>query len=195
MKDNTNIESKSTKDKITDTALELFANQGYHKTSINQIAKSVGVSKSLIYNYFESKEDLLDEIVRDSILRGMELVPHGKFDQIVDIGGLLDYMKNMVNDLKSHPSYYRLLILLTLQGTVKQKLVDKFMKTKSEYMPQLFKIMENHQVPEPEKMTYLLAACFDGLILHYLYMEDDYPIDELFHYFSEKYRTLIQTNK
>lgn len=50
-----------------DAALAHFANHGYHHTSMNQIAKQVGISKGLIYNYFQSKEDLLNEIINRSM--------------------------------------------------------------------------------------------------------------------------------
>ena len=45
--------------KIYDASLELFAKQGFQSTSISQIAKKAGISKGLIYNYFDSKVDLL----------------------------------------------------------------------------------------------------------------------------------------
>ena len=41
---------------IMDIALEHFANEGYHTTTINHIARHAGISKGLMYNYFESKE-------------------------------------------------------------------------------------------------------------------------------------------
>ena len=47
---------------ILDTSLELFAEKGFHATSISQIAKKAKISKGLIYNYFESKDDILNEI-------------------------------------------------------------------------------------------------------------------------------------
>ncbi|MDV7394640.1 helix-turn-helix domain-containing protein, partial [Arthrospira platensis SPKY1] len=48
-------------------ALELFAEKGFASTSISQIAKEAGISKGLMYNYFESKEQLLHEIIRQAI--------------------------------------------------------------------------------------------------------------------------------
>lgn len=48
---------------IMETALELFAQGGFHSTSISQIAKKAGISKGLTYNYFESKNDILTEIL------------------------------------------------------------------------------------------------------------------------------------
>ena len=50
-----------------DVALEHFANEGYHATTINHIAKHAGISKGLMYNYFESKEALLKAIIHKSV--------------------------------------------------------------------------------------------------------------------------------
>jgi AcrR family transcriptional regulator len=52
---------------IMNVALEHFANHGYHHSTINQIAKQAGISKGLIYNYFEGKEGLLTEIINRSM--------------------------------------------------------------------------------------------------------------------------------
>jgi len=52
------------KEKILSTATELFIKQGYEKTSVNDIIKKLGVAKGTFYYYFNSKEDLLDEIVK-----------------------------------------------------------------------------------------------------------------------------------
>jgi AcrR family transcriptional regulator len=48
---------------IIDVATKLFANRGYHSTSMNRIAKEAGVAIGLTYNYFTSKEDLLKAIM------------------------------------------------------------------------------------------------------------------------------------
>lgn len=43
---------------------DLFARQGYDRTSINDIAAACGVSKALIYHYYPNKEQLLVDIIR-----------------------------------------------------------------------------------------------------------------------------------
>jgi leucyl aminopeptidase len=53
---------------IMDTALEHFASEGYYATTINHIAKHAGISKGLMYNYFESKEALLKAIIQRSVM-------------------------------------------------------------------------------------------------------------------------------
>ena len=52
---------------IMDSALEHFAKEGYHATTITHIAKHAGISKGLMYNYFESKEALLRAIIERSV--------------------------------------------------------------------------------------------------------------------------------
>ncbi len=56
-------EFKGTKKKIFDTALLLFAEQGYKATTMRQIAKSVGIQQSAIYNHFKNKEDILESAI------------------------------------------------------------------------------------------------------------------------------------
>lgn len=52
---------------IMDVALEHFSGKGYFVTTMSHIAGHAGISKGLIYNYFESKEDLLKEIIQRSV--------------------------------------------------------------------------------------------------------------------------------
>lgn len=52
---------------IMRVALEHFAKEGYHNTTISHIAKHANISKGLMYNYFESKEELLSEIINRSV--------------------------------------------------------------------------------------------------------------------------------
>ena len=47
-------------------AAELFAERGYHPTSVADIVESLGVGKGVFYWYFSSKEELLAEILRES---------------------------------------------------------------------------------------------------------------------------------
>ena len=52
-----------TKDKIFDTALELFSKKGYDSVSVRTIASEVGIKESSIYNHYSSKKDILMSIL------------------------------------------------------------------------------------------------------------------------------------
>lgn len=53
----------TTKEKIAETALELFSRRGYDGVSVRDIARAVGIRESSIYNHFESKRAIFDAIV------------------------------------------------------------------------------------------------------------------------------------
>ncbi|MDF9814831.1 TetR/AcrR family transcriptional regulator [Streptomyces sp. SPB162] len=54
-----------TRHRIQDVALELFAEQGYEKTSLREIAEHLDVTKAALYYHFKTKEDILTSIVED----------------------------------------------------------------------------------------------------------------------------------
>lgn len=64
--------TENTKDKILNVAEVLFAEKGFDGTSMGEIAKQVGINKASIYYYFESKDKLLEEILKNRTLGFME---------------------------------------------------------------------------------------------------------------------------
>jgi AcrR family transcriptional regulator len=52
----------STKEKILNTAIQLFSDGGYKEVSMRDIAKAVGINASSLYNHFASKEDILNAL-------------------------------------------------------------------------------------------------------------------------------------
>src|ERR1700753_1372931 len=72
-----------TRERILDTALELFTRQGYDKTSLRDITARLGITKAALYYYFERKEDLLVELhhrfeeMGSGLLDALEAAPDG----------------------------------------------------------------------------------------------------------------------
>src|ERR1700719_4298555 len=56
-----------TRARIQQVALELFAEQGYDKTSLREIAERLDVTKAALYYHFKSKEDIVRSLVEDYI--------------------------------------------------------------------------------------------------------------------------------
>jgi TetR/AcrR family transcriptional repressor of nem operon len=54
---------KITKEEIVRIAIELFRKQGYHRTSMNDLAHSCGLHKGSFYHYFAGKEALMQEVL------------------------------------------------------------------------------------------------------------------------------------
>lgn len=54
-----------TRRRIQDVALDLFAEQGYEKTSLREIAERLDVTKAALYYHFKTKEEILVSIFED----------------------------------------------------------------------------------------------------------------------------------
>jgi AcrR family transcriptional regulator len=110
---------------IMDTALEHFANEGYFSTTINHIARHAGISKGLMYNYFESKEALLKAIMNKSIAEVLNF-----FD--IDRDGYLSgeefefFIRKINVMLKEKRSFWRLLFQLMMQNDVREQFLKSF---------------------------------------------------------------------
>ncbi|MHB8873932.1 MAG: TetR/AcrR family transcriptional regulator [Myxococcaceae bacterium] len=80
----TQEQARDTRRDILDAALDLFAKDGFHGTSVREIARAVGVRESALYHHFPSKDAILEALTQ-------ELGP-GRFEQVAgpDVGGLLD---------------------------------------------------------------------------------------------------------
>ena len=53
----------TTKERILETALELFAEKGYLGTSMRDIAQRLGITKGALYKHYAGKQEILDSIV------------------------------------------------------------------------------------------------------------------------------------
>jgi len=52
-----------TKEKIVQTALCLFLENGFHNVAMSHIAKKVGISKPAIYHHFKNKDEMIDAVL------------------------------------------------------------------------------------------------------------------------------------
>src|SRR5215469_8415098 len=70
------MEVDKIKESIKKAAQELFRKFGYHKTSVNEIARKAKIAKATIYKYFESKEDVLHSLLMDYIKVSVDELIH-----------------------------------------------------------------------------------------------------------------------
>ena len=56
--------ASDTRERIIDTALELFSQSGYLGTSMNDIAQRLGITKAALYKHYAGKQEILDRIVQ-----------------------------------------------------------------------------------------------------------------------------------
>jgi AcrR family transcriptional regulator len=101
---------QSTRRRIQDAALQLFAAKGFFATGIREIADRVGVTTAALYHYMGSKDDLLIEIMVSSmtqLIRAAEESLATAGEPAAELAALvrahvgyhaLDPLRSMVND-------------------------------------------------------------------------------------------------
>ncbi|MFK4145516.1 TetR/AcrR family transcriptional regulator [Streptomyces sp. NPDC004065] len=68
----------NTRQRIQDVALELFAEQGYEKTSLREIAERLDVTKAALYYHFKTKEEIIVSLFEDLTHPIEELIEWGR---------------------------------------------------------------------------------------------------------------------
>ena len=181
---NEEIRQESMK-KIMDAAFSLIAKQGYESTSIAQIAKEAGVSKGLMYNYFDSKEDLLEKLVNGAMSEGDKVI--GELlseDPKVTLQNIFEWF---FKELKERPEYWTLMTELTFR-IGKFKFVHDMATAKMKgYTTFLTELLQQLNFPNPEGEAKLIGALFDGIAIQYLVIKEDYPLAEMEIFLIEKY--------
>ncbi len=177
---------KKSKENIMQVAMDLFAHNGFHNTSISKIAKEAGVSKGLLYNYFESKHALLEAIVKEAFDIG---------DQVLESGFQIDgdpklqlrtIIKTAFQLVKGNQEYWRLLLQLSLQPEVFEDMQAFLAGENVKQFQVLVNIFERMGTANPEKEARLTAAAMDGTFIQFMYTPN-YPLDEMAESIIEKF--------
>jgi AcrR family transcriptional regulator len=116
---------------IMDTALQLFAEEGYAHASIDKIATRAGIAKGLIYSYFKNKEDLLHQIFLEGIRTMSE---SGLFQGELTNESLIDSIDKMFDVVTGHSHFFKLFTAVSTQPGVMQQmrpLIESFSGTES----------------------------------------------------------------
>lgn len=113
------MESKN-RETILETALDLFAIQGYEATGIQEIVDKAGISKPTMYHYFGNKRGLLDSIIEAYGTRMYEVINHGAMYNHDITMNLTVLAREMIGFALSNQAFYRLFTALTSTGPESQ---------------------------------------------------------------------------
>ena len=105
-------DAEKTRRRILASALSLFVRKGYERTTFNDIAARLKMTKGAVYWHFESKERLLVELVEEALAKFRrqldEMMPTGEltFPAVADV--MIKNAMHMVVDPKS-AEFFRLM--------------------------------------------------------------------------------------
>ncbi|MFK7948018.1 MAG: TetR/AcrR family transcriptional regulator [Saprospiraceae bacterium] len=172
---------------IIETALELFAQQGYHNTSISKITKTAGVSKGLMYNYFESKEALLDAILFGAADEKQIATQSISMNKIPPKQRLQMMIEGMFAMIKVNLHHWKLMMSLSLQDEISTHIKEKFSAQRKIAIQEFIQLFEELGAEKPELEAFFLGSSLTGVMMQYLHLKDDYPLEEMKNYLINKF--------
>jgi AcrR family transcriptional regulator len=165
MKKEKSSKGEATRLAIEDAAIELFIEQGYHATSMRQIAERADLALGGIYNHFASKEEIFAAIIIDKhpYKKVLPVVLAAKGDTAEE------FFKNaarfVIEELGGNPIYMQLLLIEIVEFKgVHGKLMLK------EIAPKILPIFEKVVKSRKELRTTnpaMLMRSFFGMIVSY----------------------------
>jgi AcrR family transcriptional regulator len=155
---------------ILETALALVARQGFHQTSVRDIADAVGLTQAGLLHYFESKDDLWVAILRkrdeiDEAKDPADPDPAGTFAGIVrhnaDVPGLVQMFANLSAAAATDPEhpahdYFR----------------ERYAHSRATIGAGLARMQASGRIDpglDPEQLASILIAVSDGMQVQWMY--------------------------
>ena len=177
--------------RIMVAALELFAIDGYHNTSISKIAKHAGISKGLMYNYFDSKEELLKDVVVMSLEDGIGMLEQmqNKIAEMSPIEVLNFALNIFFKMLVENKAMWRLTFSLSMQISNMPNINKVIQNIFQDALQKIEAILQLNGFKNYKTEAKLLAAQLDGIALHYLIFEKTYNLEEVKNKLIKKYCT------
>lgn len=179
------LRSKS-REKIILAAMKLFALKTFRNTTVADISKEAGISKGLIYNYFETKEDILKGIIEylfqigDKIMQESLSYPNPK-----------DELRSMIDQifqfLEKQSDISRMMIPLAMELGSFNYINDVMERKMENYLGKLIEIMAALGFADAEMEAWSLGVLFDGISLDYAVLGKKFPAERLQQYLYKRY--------
>ncbi len=171
---NTLPEKTNTREKILETAIELFAEKGFNGTTTKEIAEAAEVNESLIFRHFSTKRELYGAIIEKKIddEPGIELPIQTYKDTKDDHLIFKSIAERMLDKCGNDSSFIRLLHFSALEG---HDLSDMFFSTYVEYVDMLLcDYIEGRIAEGAFKNVHPLCAsqAFIGMVVNHIIVQE-----------------------
>ncbi len=174
-------QAEETRIKIVRAAVKLFARQGYHKTTITDLAQAIGLTSGAIFHHFANKEAILNGVV-DWVERGMHVysditdnAEHGSLAMIEEV------LRVMCSHFNRNPEATICLAALATEFAGS----GHPMETRLKQIYKIFvdslasKLIDNKSVTDPEAASIAFIGAVQGIAVQGLLRQGERTVDEL----------------
>ncbi len=177
------------RERLLESALELFAEYGYAGTSVKAISQRAGVSQGLLYIHFENKEALLLALFEKSmqdVQATLELDAAANGTERLEI-----LLRKTFGLMQTNRNFWRLFYTLRFQPAAAQALGSTIYAGTERIRKQLKQICQDLNVAHPETEARLLFAAIDGVCQHAMLEPDTYPFERVLEALLGNYQEVL----
>jgi AcrR family transcriptional regulator len=155
------------------------------------IAKKAGISKGLMYNYFESKEELLLEIIRVAIEK-IHVYFDPNHDNVLTKEEFLFFIRKTFDSMRENLAFWKLYILMASQPVVLNSVTPRLDSVMDNFTKLTMELFRAYDLEDAEGEYLLYTAMMKGASLFYITMPENYPVDvieeKIISYYDKKLR-------
>ncbi|NDI35794.1 TetR/AcrR family transcriptional regulator [Chengkuizengella sediminis] len=172
---------RETSEKILKVAMELFIQNGYHSTSIDEIANKAKISKGLLYHYYKGKESLLAAMVEERIEELLEVMETAttKESPVEQISYIIE---GSLENVSRKPKVFRFYLNLLTQPK-HDKVLAKYSNLLQAEFDKQFEVQnemfEKLGVTNAKMKSVHFSSTLQGIMLMYSTYPYLFPLDEI----------------
>lgn len=187
----TKEDAEQTRQAILASAMDIFSEKGYSKTTFDEVAKRINLTKGAVYWYFRNKPDIVAALINEfaadhmnSIREFLDSRQELNFDDIIALELLIN------KRLKEDAKFAKFVFFITCQMEWSESIISKIRPsieqtksiTRSVMNELLSNLQKNHKImPDVnvDLITEVLIMMYGGMLEGYLTKRLEYDFDEL----------------
>lgn len=166
---NREVKKQQTRTRIIAAAVELFEQQGYEATTVQQIAIRADVAKGTFFNYFSSKDDLILELQSSMLRREIENkrgLPGPIVPQVLD--SLVQHTANFPLTQAVTRAVLQGIYGSSRIGTVQSERVGEFVRFLTPIIEKGQQRGEIRRDLPPERIAEMAVQCYYGVLMSWV---------------------------
>lgn len=122
----TKEDAEQTKESILLSAMNLFYEKGYSKTTFDEIAKRINLTKGAVYWYFRNKPDIVAALINRYVREFLEKrAQHLPADEDLTFNGFVDFVLRNTELIKSDERVYKFVFFVSCQMEWSEAIITK----------------------------------------------------------------------
>ena len=184
---------------LLDTAYALFTQNGFHKTSISDIANKAGVAKGTFYLYFKDKVDIRYKLIAFKSAEVFKKAYNRLQEEEIPVfeDQIIFLIDQIIDELEKNPTLLKLISKHLGWGMFKNSLVDPIDDAQRNIYDIYMKLLNDsgHKFDKPEVMIYMIIELVSGCCYSSILTGQPVSVQDLKPHLYEAIRLILKKHQ